>query len=182
MNENNKIKNFYIPVKSYIIEKAQLIKLLICDVDGVMTDGLVYMGNDGEEFKVFNAKDGYGIRSLLNNFIEVAIITGSKSKLLEIRAKTLDIHYIYQGYNKKILAYNDLKTKLKLESQQIAYIGDDLIDWPVMEKIGLSVAVADAHPFLLERANYITSQPGGKGAVREVCDLILFAHNKIKNK
>lgn len=181
MNEHNKITSCYGPVEQHIIEKARLIKLLICDVDGVMTDGLVYMGNNGEELKAFNVKDGYGIRCLLTSSIEVAIITGRKAKLLEDRAKTLGINYLYQGQSEKNLAYNDLIIQLKLQPQQIAYIGDDLIDWPVMSQVGLSVAVADAHPMLLGKAHYVTYRAGGKGAVREICDLILLAQDKIEN-
>lgn len=181
MNNDNKITTCYGPIDQHIIEKARLIKLLICDVDGVMTDGLIYMGNNGEELKAFNVKDGYGIRCLLTSAIEVVIITGRKAKLLEDRAKTLGINYLYQGQSEKKLAYNDLITRLKLQPQQIAYIGDDLIDWPVMSQIGLSVAVADAHPMLLSKAHYVTYQAGGKGAVREICDLILLAQDKIEN-
>ncbi|WP_063654303.1 3-deoxy-manno-octulosonate-8-phosphatase KdsC [Candidatus Arsenophonus triatominarum] len=181
MNNGNKITTCYGPIDQHIVEKARLIKLLICDVDGVMTDGLIYMGNNGEELKAFNVKDGYGIRCLLTSAIEVAIITGRKAKLLKDRAKTLGINYFYQGQSEKKLAYNDLITRLKLQPQQIAYIGDDLIDWPVMSQIGLSVAVADAHPMLLSKAHYVTYQVGGKGAVREICDLILLAQDKIEN-
>ncbi|RXK32575.1 3-deoxy-D-manno-octulosonate 8-phosphate phosphatase [Arsenophonus endosymbiont of Bemisia tabaci Asia II 3] len=181
MNNDNKITTGYGPIDQHIVEKARLIKLLICDVDGVMTDGLIYMGNNGEELKAFNVKDGYGIRCLLTYAIEVAIITGRKAKLLEDRAKKLGINYLYQGQSEKKLAYNDLITRLKLQPQQIAYIGDDLIDWPVMSQIGLSVAVADAHPMLLSKAHYVTYQAGGKGAVCEICDLILLAQDKIEN-
>lgn len=181
MNDHNKITDFYGKIEQHILEKARLIKLLICDVDGVMTDGLVYMGNNGEELKAFNVKDGYGIRCLLTSAIEVAIITGDKGKLLENRAKMLGINYFYQGQNEKKIAYNDLITRLKLQSEQIAYIGDDLIDLPIMLQTGFSVAVADAHPILLSKAHYITYKKGGKGAVREICDLILFSQGRIKN-
>ncbi|CAA2929010.1 3-deoxy-D-manno-octulosonate 8-phosphate phosphatase KdsC [Arsenophonus endosymbiont of Bemisia tabaci Q2] len=102
MNNDNKITTGYGPIDQHIVEKARLIKLLICDVDGVMTDGLIYMGNNGEEVKAFNVKDGYGIRCLLTSAIEVAIITDRKAKLLEDRAKTLGINYLYQGQSEKI--------------------------------------------------------------------------------
>ncbi|EKT59631.1 3-deoxy-manno-octulosonate-8-phosphatase KdsC [Providencia burhodogranariea] len=170
----------YGPVSQTVLQKAAKIKLLICDVDGVMSDGLIYMGNNGEEFKAFNVRDGYGIRCLLTSDIEVAIITGRKAKLLEDRAKTLGITYLYQGQSDKLLAYNELLDTLQLTGEEIAYIGDDLIDWPVMAKVGLSVAVADAHPILLPKADYITRINGGKGAVRELCDLILLAQNKLE--
>ena len=170
----------YGSVENSVIEKATKIKLLICDVDGVMSDGLIYMGNNGEELKAFNVRDGYGIRCLLTSGIEVAIITGRKAKLLEDRAQTLGITYLYQGQSDKLLASRELLDKLQLTEEQTAYIGDDLIDWPVMAKVGLSVAVADAHPLLLPKADYVTHIGGGKGAVRELCDLILLSQNKLE--
>ncbi|OWO81286.1 3-deoxy-D-manno-octulosonate 8-phosphate phosphatase [Photorhabdus luminescens] len=170
----------YGPVSKDVIEKARKIRLLICDVDGVLSDGLIYMGNNGEELKTFNVRDGYGIRCLITSGIEVAIITGRKAKLLEDRANTLGITHLYQGQSDKVLAYKELLDKLGLKPEQVAYIGDDLIDWPVMEQVGLSVAVADAHPLLLPKAHYVTQIAGGRGAVRELCDLVLFAQNKLE--
>ena len=174
------IETCYGPVANAILTKAAKVKLLICDVDGVMSDGLIYMGNNGEELKAFNVRDGYGICCLLTSNIEVAIITGRKAKLLEDRAQTLGITYLYQGQSDKLLAYQQLLDTLQLSDEQIAYIGDDLIDWPVMAKVGLSVAVADAHPLLLPKADYITRLGGGKGAVRELCDLILLSQGKLE--
>ncbi len=161
--------------------RAGHIRLLICDVDGVMSDGLIYMGNSGEELKTFNVRDGYGIRCLLTSDIEVAIITGRTARLLEDRCKTLGIRHLYQGQSDKLLAYRELLDTLSLSDEQVAYIGDDLIDWPVMAKVGLSVAVADAHPLLLARARYVTRIAAGRGAVRELCDLILMAQNKFED-
>ena len=132
---NTMIETCYGAVSQQIIKKAEKIQLLICDVDGVMSDGLIYMGNNGEELKAFNVRDGYGIRCLLTSGIEVAIITGRQSKLLEDRAKTLGITYLYQGQHNKLLAYQQLLDTLNLEPEQTAYIGDDLIDLPVMEKV-----------------------------------------------
>ncbi len=177
---NTMIETCYGAVSEQIIKKAEKIQLLICDVDGVMSDGLIYMGNNGEELKAFNVHDGYGIRCLLTSGIEVAIITGRQSKLLEDRAKTLGITYLYQGQHNKLLAYQQLLDTLNLKPEQTAYIGDDLIDLPVMEKVGLSVAVADAHPLLTPHANYVTRIAGGRGAVRELCDLILLAQGRLE--
>lgn len=177
---NTMIETCYGAVSEQIIKKAEKVQLLICDVDGVMSDGLIYMGNNGEELKAFNVRDGYGIRCLLTSGIEVAIITGRQSKLLENRAKTLGITYLYQGQHNKLLAYQQLLDTLNLIPEQIAYIGDDLIDLPVMEKVGLSVAVADAHPLLTPRADYVTRLSGGRGAVRELCDLILLAQGLLE--
>ncbi|KGD84216.1 3-deoxy-D-manno-octulosonate 8-phosphate phosphatase [Pantoea stewartii subsp. indologenes] len=180
-SETAAIETCYGPVSADIMARAGHIRLLICDVDGVMSDGLIYMGNSGEELKTFNVRDGYGIRCLLTSDIEVAIITGRTARLLEDRCKTLGIRHLYQGQSDKLLAYRELLDTLSLSDEQVAYIGDDLIDWPVMAKVGLSVAVADAHPLLLARARYVTRIAGGRGAVRELCDLILMAQNKFED-
>ncbi|MFG1174104.1 3-deoxy-manno-octulosonate-8-phosphatase KdsC [Erwiniaceae bacterium CAU 1747] len=169
------VETCYGPVSQQVMAQAQQIKLLICDVDGVMSDGVIYQGNNGEELKAFNVRDGYGIRCLLTSDVEVAIITGRRAKLLEDRCVTLGITHLYQGQSDKTLAFRELLDKLALNASQVAYIGDDLIDWPVMAQVGLSVAVADAHPVLLPKANYVTRIAGGRGAVRELCDLILIA-------
>ncbi len=179
MTQITTIDTCYGPIAQTVLEKAAKIRLLICDVDGVMSDGLIYQGNSGEELKAFNVRDGYGIRCLLTSGIEVAIITGRKAKLLEDRANTLGITHLYQGQSDKLLAYHELLAKLALRPGDVAYIGDDLIDWPVMAEVGLSAAVADAHPLLLPKADYVTQIAGGRGAVRELCDLILLAQNKL---
>lgn len=165
----------YGPVSAQVMARAAAIRLLILDVDGVMSDGLIYMGNNGEELKAFNVRDGYGLRCVLTSGIEVAIITGRKAKLLEDRCHTLGISHLFQGQSDKLIAYRQLLSELNLTANEVAYIGDDLIDWPVMEQVGLSVAVADAHPLLLPKADYVTRINGGRGAVREVCDLILMS-------
>ena len=144
-----------------------------------MSDGLIYMGNNGEELKAFNVRDGYGIRCALTSDIEVAIITGRNAKLVEDRCQTLGITHLYQGQSDKLLAFRELLNKLAVSADEVAYIGDDLIDWPVMAEVGLSIAVADAHPLLLPRADYVTRINGGRGAVREVCDLLLLAQGKL---
>lgn len=179
MTQITTIDTCYGPIAQTVMEKAAKIRLLICDVDGVISDGLIYQGNSGEELKAFNVRDGYGIRCLLTSGIEVAIITGRKAKLLEDRANTLGITHLYQGQSDKLLAYRELLDKLALRPGEVAYIGDDLIDWPVMAEVGLSAAVADAHPLLLPKADYVTQIAGGRGAVRELCDLILLAQNKL---
>ncbi|MET4875953.1 3-deoxy-manno-octulosonate-8-phosphatase KdsC [Morganella morganii] len=179
MTQITTIDTCYGPIAQTVMEKAAKIRLLICDVDGVMSDGLIYQGNSGEELKAFNVRDGYGIRCLLTSGVEVAIITGRKAKLLEDRANTLGITHLYQGQSDKLLAYRELLDKLALRPGEVAYIGDDLIDWPVMAEVGLSAAVADAHPLLLPKADYVTQIAGGRGAIRELCDLILLAQNKL---
>ena len=173
------IETLYQPVEQSILDIAKDIKLLICDVDGVFSDGLIYMGNNGEELKTFHTRDGYGVKSLMNAGIEIAIITGRRSQIVENRMKALGINLIYQGQDDKIKAYQDICTKLDIAPEQTGYIGDDLIDWPVMEQVALKVCVADGHPLLARRSNYVTSIRGGHGAVREVCDLILQARNEL---
>ena len=157
----------YGPVSADVMAKAENIRLLILDVDGVLSDGLIYMGNNGEELKAFNVRDGYGIRCALTSDIEVAIITGRKAKLVEDRCATLGITHLYQGQSNKLIAFSDLLEKLAIAPENVAYVGDDLI------------AVADAHPLLIPRADYVTRIAGGRGAVREVCDLLLLAQGKL---
>lgn len=181
MQQTPTIETCYGPVAQQVLLWARDIRLLICDVDGVMSDGLIYMGNHGEELKAFNVRDGYGIRCLLTSGIGVAIITGCAARQLEDRCATLGIKHLYQGQSDKTLAFKTLLSKLTLTAKQVAYMGDDLIDAPVMDQVGLSVAVADAHPLLRPRADYVTRIAGGHGAVREVCDLLLLAQGKLED-
>ncbi|CZF78358.1 3-deoxy-manno-octulosonate-8-phosphatase KdsC [Grimontia marina] len=172
-------ETLYGPVPTEFVERARDIKLLICDVDGVFSDGRIYMGNDGEELKAFHTRDGYGVKSLMNAGVEIAIITGRKSAIVERRMGALGIQHIYQGQDDKASAYKDLVKRLGVPAEQTAYIGDDLIDWSVMSQVGLSVCVSDGHPLLAKRADVVTRTPGGYGAVREVCDLILEARGEL---
>lgn len=173
------VSTLYGSVDADVFQIAKEIKLLICDVDGVFSDGLVYMGNQGEELKTFHTRDGYGVKSLMNAGIEIAIITGRQSQIVENRMTALGIKLIYQGQDDKVKAYQDICDKLNIAPEHTGYIGDDLIDWPVMEKVALKVCVADGHPLLVQRANYVTNIKGGHGAVREVCDLILQARDEL---
>ena len=173
------VSTLYGSVEADVFQIAKEIKLLICDVDGVFSDGLVYMGNQGEELKTFHTRDGYGVKSLMNAGIEIAIITGRQSQIVENRMTALGIKLIYQGQDDKVKAYQDICDKLNISPKHTGYIGDDLIDWPVMEKVALKVCVADGHPLLVQRANYVTNIKGGHGAVREVCDLILQARDEL---
>ncbi len=149
------------------------IKLLICDIDGVFSDGRIYMGNQGEELKAFHTRDGFGVKAVLNAGIDVAVITGRQSSIVNNRMSALGVPHIFQGQDDKLIAYQQLLERLQLRPDEIAYVGDDVIDLPVMNKVGLGIAVADAHPIVQQQADYITSIKGGYGAVREVCDLLL---------
>ncbi len=156
-----------------IIKKALKIKLFITDVDGVLTDGSLILGNNGEEFKSFNSQDGMGIKLLQKNDIKVAIITGRSSKIVENRAEELDIKEVYQGIDDKIKIFNNLLDKYSLNSNEVSYIGDDLNDLPVLNEVGLSFTVSNGVDKVKENVDYITEKSGGKGAVREAAELIL---------
>ena len=173
-------QTLYQDVEPSVLDIAKSIELLIFDIDGVFSDGLIYMGNNGEELKTFHTRDGYGIKSIMNAGIEVAIITGRKSKIVENRMKSLGINIIYQGQEDKLKAYNEICQNLAISPSATGYVGDDLIDWPVMEKVALKVCVADGHPLLIKKANYITVMKGGHGAVREVCDLVLESRGELE--
>ncbi|WP_091989238.1 3-deoxy-manno-octulosonate-8-phosphatase KdsC [Pseudoalteromonas denitrificans] len=157
---------------------ASKVKLLICDIDGVFSDGRIYLGNQGEELKAFNTKDGFGIKALINSGIEVAVITGRQSNIVNTRMQSLTVKYIYQGQENKLISYQKLKDDLSLNDNEIAYIGDDAPDYPVMLKVGFAVAVNDAHPIIARIADYKTMLPGGFGAVRELTDLLMLSQNK----
>ena len=154
-------------------ERLKNIKLLLLDVDGVLTDGRIIFDSNGTESKFFNVKDGHGIKMLQRHGIEVGIITGRTSVVVDFRARELGITLLYQGALKKLESYNDVKRKTGLEDFQIAYMGDDIIDVPVMRRVGFSAAPPDALPEVLAVADFVSVNGGGKGAVREVCDLIL---------
>ncbi|MFP2770068.1 3-deoxy-manno-octulosonate-8-phosphatase KdsC [Oceanisphaera sp. KMM 10153] len=172
--------SLYGPVTSDIWRRMADITLLICDVDGVLSDGLIYLGNQGEEYKSFCTKDGFGIKALLNAGIQVAVITGRNSRIVSERMASLGVTHVYQGQSDKIHSYRALLETLKLRPEQVAYIGDDVVDLPVMLDCGLGVAVADAHPLVLRQADYITRIEGGRGAVRELCDLLLDARGELE--
>ena len=161
-----------------MIQKAaannlQRIKFLLLDVDGVMTDGGIYYSNNGDELKRFNTKDGYGIVKLQRTGLQVGIITGRVSKIVERRAKELGIREVYQNFEDKIDAYETIKKKYNLADANIAYIGDDEFDLAVLKCVGFSAAPSDAVPIVKKHVHYICTHSGGNGAVREVIDLIL---------
>ncbi len=154
-------------------EKLKEIRLLLLDVDGVMTDGRIIYDGNGLETKFFNVKDGHGIKMLQRHGIEVGIITGRTSLVVDIRARELGIELVYQGALRKLESFEHIKQRTGLADYQIAYMGDDIIDVPVMRRVAFSAAPPDALPEVLAIADYVTSLSGGRGAVREVCDLIL---------
>jgi 3-deoxy-D-manno-octulosonate 8-phosphate phosphatase (KDO 8-P phosphatase) len=156
---------------------AKQIRLLILDVDGVMTDGGLQFDNQGEEFKTFNSLDGHGMRMLLECGIEIAVITGRNSRIVSHRMNELGVRHIYQGYRDKLLAYEKLLQDTGLEPEQTAYVGDDLPDLPIMRRVGFAIAVQNAHIFVKQHCDWVTTARGGNGAVREVTDFILQAQS-----
>jgi len=161
-----------------IRERAAGIKLAIFDVDGVLTDGSLIYAADGHELKAFHVHDGLGLKRLLANHIEVAVITARMSMIVTERMADLGVAHVYQGQDDKLACFEQLLHALKLRPDQAAYTGDDLPDLAVMQRVGLAVAVANAHPWVRERAHWRTRLPGGSGGAREVCDLILAAQGK----
>ncbi len=163
-----------------ILEKAAKIKLVIFDIDGVLTTGSLFIGDDGLEYKAFNSKDGHGLRMLQDAGVEVAILTGRQSNVVTHRAKDLGITRIYQGMRQKLPAYEEILKETGLQHEEIAYVGDDVVDLPVMSQVGLAICVQDAHPFVKKHAHWTTELKGGCGAGREVCELIMEAQGKLQ--
>ncbi len=160
------------------LERAARIRLLLLDVDGVLTDSIIVYLPDGVETKGFSTRDGLGIRLLQEAGVEVGIITARSSEVVRRRAENLGIELLYQGAGAKRQVYEKIIAELDLTPDQVAYVGDDWLDLPVMTRVGMAVAVADAAPEVREIAHYVTGQPGGRGAVREVCDLLVEALGK----
>lgn len=163
-----------------IIEQAKQLKLLILDVDGVLTDGKLFFDEQGKEYKSFHARDGHGLKLLQQTGVAVAVISGRKSTSVALRMQSLGIEHVYQGHEHKLAAFNELLQKVGCLTEQVAYVGDDLLDLPVMTRVGLPIAVNDAVPEVKAFAKWHTELPGGHGAVREVCDLIMQAQGSFE--
>ena len=161
-------------VRRDVLDRATKIKLALFDVDGVLTDGRVILGSD-DEYKAFDIKDGHGLRMLARRGIAIGIITGRSSRAVERRATELGIEHVYQGCKEKLPVYRTLVAELGLTPEQTAYTGDDMMDLPIMLQAGLAVAVSDAHPLVRQHAHWVTPSPGGRGAARELAELILYA-------
>ncbi len=158
-----------------VLQKAKIVKLLILDVDGVLTDGRLFFDSQGQEYKSFHARDGHGIKLLQQSGVQVAVISGRNSPSVALRMKMLGVEWVYQGHENKVGAFKEILTALQLNPEQVAYIGDDVLDLPVMIRVGLAIAVHDANPAVCQHADWITETPGGLGAVREVCDFLMYA-------
>jgi 3-deoxy-D-manno-octulosonate 8-phosphate phosphatase (KDO 8-P phosphatase) len=163
-----------------VLARAAAIKLVIFDVDGVLTDGGLYFSDDGQEYKVFHSRDGHGMKMLKYTGIEIGIITGRTSQVVNHRMQNLGITHVYQGQQIKLPAYEQLREKLGLHAHESAYVGDDVVDLAIMRRVGLAIAVQDAHPLVKQHAHWITPHPGGRGAARDVCELIMEAQGTLK--
>lgn len=164
-------------VTEAIIARAKKIKVLILDVDGVMTDGSLIIGDDGQEYKAFHSHDGLGMKLLNKTDVKTAIITGRSSNVVKIRAETNYIQHCYQGVEDKGMVFDDLVKELGILPEEAAYMGDDLVDIPPMRKCGLAITVPTAQSPVKDYAHYVTTHQAGKGAVREVCELIMKAQD-----
>jgi 3-deoxy-D-manno-octulosonate 8-phosphate phosphatase (KDO 8-P phosphatase) len=163
-----------------LTERIKPIKLIAFDVDGVLTDGGLYLSDSGEEFKRFNSLDGHGLKMLKASGVELAIITGRTSRCVELRAKNLGVTRLYQGVEDKYKAMQSLLADLDLRPEHAAFMGDDVIDLPVMRRVGISFSVPDAPQTVRDHADYVSQHAGGHGAVREVCELIMSAQGTLE--
>jgi len=159
--------------------RARRIRLVILDVDGVLTDGRLFYGEHDEHFRAFHVRDGLGIKLLTAYGIAVAVISGRHSRSLGARLKPLGVQYIYQGVEDKQPAFAELLSKVCCSADETAYMGDDLQDLAVMAQVGFAATVADAHPMVLERAHWTSAATGGRGAVRELSEFILSNQGKL---
>lgn len=165
-------------ISKQVRERAAKVRLLILDVDGVLTDGRIIMDHKGREIKAFDVRDGHGLRLLMEAGIEVAILTGRSSPVVQRRADDLGITRVRQGVHDKVGAYQEIAREVGITDDETCFVGDDVVDIPLLKRVGIPIVVADGAPEAKRLARYITQSPGGRGAVREVCDLLLQAQGK----
>jgi 3-deoxy-D-manno-octulosonate 8-phosphate phosphatase (KDO 8-P phosphatase) len=158
-----------------LLEKIKSVKVLILDVDGVLTDGGIIIDDEGREIKRFDVRDGHGLKMLMRYNIEVIILTGRTSKAVEHRASDLGIKEVYQGAKNKLEVFEEILRKRHINGANTAFIGDDVVDVPVLRRVGFSATVADAAEDVKKVVDYVLKKPGGRGAVREICEIILKA-------
>ena len=161
-----------------ILRKAKKIRLLLLDVDGILTDGRIFYNGKGQEIKCFCVQDGQGIRLLLREGIEVGFLSGRSSRAVEMRAEELGVSFLFQGIKDKIKIFEKLLQKTKLDPEQVSFMGDDFMDLLLLKKVGLSISVSNGHPLVQKKVDYVTRAAGGLGAVREVSELIFRAQGK----
>lgn len=161
-----------------LLNKIRKVRLLILDVDGVMTDGRIIIDDAGLESKHFDVKDGHGLKILMRYNIDVVLLTGRKSRVVDHRAADLGIAEVHQGIRNKLEVFTTILEGRKLAPEETAYVGDDIVDIPLLRRVGFAVAAADAVPEVRRAADYVTNHAGGRGAVREVCEMILKAQGR----
>lgn len=164
-------------IPDHLLTKAKKIKLLILDVDGVMTDNRLFYSDNGVEYKTFHTRDGHGMVLLQKSQVEIGIITGRKSQLVANRMQDLKVKHVFQGVPDKLPTFLKLVNDLNLELDEIAYIGDDILDLPILLRVGLAITPADGDPEVKSRVHYISQFGGGQGCVRETCEIIMRAQN-----
>ncbi len=155
------------------------VRLLILDVDGVLTDGSLFLGDAGEQYKAFHSRDGHGMRLALEGGLDLAILTGRTSAVVEHRMRDLGIQHLMQGRRNKGTALRELLQRTGHDAGAAAFMGDDVVDLPAMQGVGLGIAVGDAHPLVQRHAHWITAAHGGRGAVREACEGLLAAQDRL---
>lgn len=165
-----------------LMDKAAAIRLVIFDVDGVLTDGSLFLGDDSQEYKAFNSRDGHGMKMLQATGVEIGIITGRTSQVVTYRMESLGIKHVYQGQADKLPAFEELIQRLGLGPEQVAYAGDDVVDLPILLRAGLAIAVQDAHPLVKQHSHWITPNRGGRAAARDVCEFIMQAQGTLESQ
>jgi len=167
-------------ISEAVLMRAKKIKCIVFDVDGVMTDGSLGIGDDGQEFKNFNSLDGLGMKLLKASGVQLAIITGRTSNVVKTRAESTGVIHFYQGIEDKLEAFHDLISKMHLQADEMAFMGDDVVDAPAMMRCGLAITVPSGHRLIKPHAHYMTTAPAGRGAVREACELIMQAQGTLE--
>jgi 3-deoxy-D-manno-octulosonate 8-phosphate phosphatase (KDO 8-P phosphatase) len=161
-----------------VLARAKQIKLVLFDVDGVLTDGRLYLDNRGEEYKAFNSRDGHGLKMLMRNGVEVGIITGRQSDIVAHRTRELGIKHVRQGAADKLPVYETMVRELGLNHEQVAFVGDDVVDLPIMLRVGLAVCPRDGHFLVQRHSHWVSRNDGGRGCARDVCELLMLANGR----
>lgn len=169
------------PITNELLRLASQIRMVLFDVDGVLTDGRLFFSDSGDEGKSFHARDGLGINLLQQSGVAVGIITARQSRLVEHRARDLNIKHLFQGRKEKFPAYQELCSDLGLSPAEVAFVGDDVVDLPIMLDVGLAVTVPEGHKLVKQHAHWTTQNQGGSGAARDVCELIMYSQGTYSN-
>lgn len=169
-------------VHATVTHLASLIRLVLFDVDGVLTDGRLFLDDTGKESKAFHSRDGHGLKMLQTTGVEIGIITGRSSRVVELRAAELGVRHLFQGCQDKLPVYQQLVGKHGFDPKVVAFVGDDVVDLPIMTRVGLAVAPQDAHHLVKQRAHWVTPSKGGQGAARDVCELIMEAQGNYEKE